>query len=340
MKDWIRAVAARQDLGAAEATAAMQCIMEGTATESQIAALLMGLRMKGESVEEIAAFATVMRAHARSLDELGGNLFDLCGTGGDGSGSINVSTLAGLVVAAEGVRVAKHGNRSVSSRCGSADLLEALGVRLDAPTPVLRRCLDEAGICFLFAPEMHPAMAHAAKPRREMGLRTIFNLLGPLTNPARVKRQLVGVFDAAWTEPVAEVLGRLGAEAALVVHGAGGMDEVSLSGPTRVSELADGAVRTYEIRPEDFGLTRAAPESVQGGDVQDNVAAARRILAGETGPESDLVALNAAAGLKAAGACSDMSEGVRKALESLQSGRARACLDALCQSSNRPDTGG
>ncbi len=334
MKAWIRQVSEGRDLGAGEAADAMTCIMDGQATDAQIAALLMALRMKGETVEEITAFARVMRARAVTVSLPGDGLLDLCGTGGDGSGSINVSTLAALVVASEGVKVAKHGNRSLSSRCGSADLLEALGVRLDAPPEVLARCLEEAGMCFLFAPSLHPAMAHAARARREMGVRTLFNLLGPLTNPAHVTRQLLGVFDPAWTEPLARVLGSLGAERALVVHGAGGMDEVSLLGPTRISELAGGEVRTYEVSPEDFDLEPADLEQVQGGDVRDNVSAARRILDGEEGASSRLVALNAGAALLAAGEVDRMVTGVERARESLQAGRAGEVLERLCQVSN------
>ena len=334
MKAWIRQVSEGRDLQAEEAADAMTSIMDGQATDAQIAALLMALRMKGETVEEITAFARVMRARAVTVSLPGDDLLDLCGTGGDGTGSINVSTLASLVVASEGVKVAKHGNRSLSSRCGSADLLEALGVRLDAPSAVLARCLEEAGMCFLFAPSLHPAMAHAAGARREMGVRTLFNLLGPLTNPAHVTRQLLGVFDPAWTEPLARVLGSLGAERALVVHGAGGMDEVSLLGPTRISELAGGKVRTYQVCPEDFELERADLEQVQGGDVRDNVAAARRILDGEEGAPSRLVALNAGAALLAAGKVDRMATGVKRARESLQAGRAGKVLQRLCQVSN------
>jgi len=334
MKRWIRQVSEGRDLLAEEAADAMMCIMDGQATDVQIAALLMALRMKGETVDEIAAFARVMRARAVRVSLPGDNLVDLCGTGGDGTGSINVSTLAALVVASEGVKVAKHGNRSVSSRCGSADLLEALGVRLDPPAEILGRCLEEAGMCFLFAPSLHPAMAHAAPARREMGVRTLFNLLGPLTNPARVTRQLLGVFDPAWTEPLAHVLGTLGVERALVVHGAGGMDELSLSGPTRISELLGGEVRTYEVVPEDFKLERADLADVEGGEVQDNVAVARRILDGEDGAPSRLVALNAGAALLAAGKVDRMATGVERARESLQTGRAATVLERLRQVSN------
>jgi anthranilate phosphoribosyltransferase len=334
MKEWIRQVAEGRDLQAGEAADAMTCIMDGQATDAQIAALLMALRMKGETVEEIAAFARVMRARAVTLSLAGDELLDLCGTGGDGIGTINVSTLAALVAASEGVKVAKHGNRSVSSRCGSADLLEALGVRLDAPPEVLARCLEEAGICFLFAPSLNPAMAQAARARREMGVRTLFNLLGPLTNPAHVTRQLLGVFHPGWTEPLAGVLGLLGAQRALVVHGAGGMDEVSLSGPTRISELAGGEVRTYEVSPEDFELERADLQEVRGGDVGENVAVARRILDGDEGAPSRLVALNAGAALLAAGKVDRLATGVHRARKSLQAGRAGEVLERLCQVSN------
>lgn len=334
MKTWIRKVSEGRDLPAEEAAEAMTCIMDGNATDAQIAAWLMALRMKGETVEEITAFARVMRARAVRVSLPGDNLVDLCGTGGDGIGSINVSTLASLVVASEGVKVAKHGNRSVSSRCGSADLLEALGVRLDASSEVLSRCLQEAGICFLFAPSLHPAMAHAVQARRQMGVRTVFNLLGPLTNPAQVTRQLLGVFDPAWTEPLARVLGNLGAVRALVVHGAGGMDEVSLSGPTRMSELLHGKVRTYEVSPEDFHLERADLEEIQGGDVRHNVAVARRILDGEEGAASRLVALNAGAALLVAGKVDQMAMGVERARASLKAGRAGKVLQRLCRVSN------
>jgi anthranilate phosphoribosyltransferase len=329
MQEWIGKAAAGQDLQIHEAAAAMRCIMSGQATDAQIAALIMALRMKGETAGEISAFAAVMRERAAKVPIQGDDLFDLCGTGGDGTGTINVSTLAALVVASLGVRVAKHGNRSVSSSCGSADLLEALGVNLDAEGDALVRCLDDAGICFLFAPKLHPAMAHAAGPRREMGVRTVFNLLGPLTNPAHVQRQLLGVFDAAWTTRMAEVLQRLGAVQAMVVHGEGGMDEVSLAGPTQVSELKDGRIRRYEIQPEDFGLTPAPLEAVRGGDVDENVRLARAILQGEPGPGADLVALNAGAALQAAGKADSIADGVAEARKALSSGAAHATLEKL-----------
>ena len=329
MKEWIAAAAEGRDLRRGEAAAAMRCIMEGEATGAQIAALLMALRMKGETVDEIAGCAAVMREKSAGIPGAHGTLLDLCGTGGDGSGSINVSTLASLVAAGEGARVAKHGNRSVSSRCGSADLLEAMGVPVDLAPEAAGRCLQEAGIAFLFAPRMHPAMGHAAGPRREMGVRTLFNLLGPLTNPAGAQRQVMGVYDGGLVERMAQVTAELGSEHVMVVHGAGGLDEISLAGETRVAEMKDGEVRCYSLQPQDVGLAPAPVDAIRGGDVDENVAIARRVLAGEPGPVADVVALNAGAGLYVAGIVASLEEGVVRAREGLLQGRAAQALERL-----------
>ena len=333
MRDWIHKASRGEDLSRSEAAAAMRCIAEGRATDAQIAGFLVALRTKGETVEEIAACAEVMREKVVPLGLDGRELVDVVGTGGDGSGSLNVSTLAALVLAGEGVKVAKHGNRSVSSRCGSADLLEALGVRVDVPPAVIVHCLEEAGIAFLFAPRLHPAMAHAVRARRELGVRTVFNLLGPLTNPAGAARQLIGVYDGELVEKLAKVMRELGSERAMVVHGEGGLDEISLAGPTRVAELVDGSVRAYELRPEQFGLTPAPPDAVRGGTVEANSVLARGVLRGEAGPAADIVALNAGAALAVAGAVSDVAEGVERARRCLTEGRAAERLERLCRAS-------
>ena len=333
MKRWIEPLARGEDLPREHAAEAMRCIMDGEATDAQIGAFLLALRVKGETVEEIAGCAAVMRERAVSVAGIRGEeVIDLCGTGGDGSGSLNVSTLAALVVAGEGVKVAKHGNRSVSSRCGSADLLEGLGVRIDVPAEVAARCLREAGLAFLFAPRMHPAVGHVSRARSELGVRTLFNLLGPLTNPAGARRQLLGVYDPSMVEILARVLGELGSERVLVVHGSG-LDEIALNGPTQVAELSEGTVRTYQIRPEDAGLRPAPPEAVQGGDVAENVRIAERVLGGERGPAADIVALNAGAALWVAGAAADLAQGVARARSGLRDGRAAETLDRLRRAS-------
>src|SRR3954469_23660693 len=288
----------------------METIMDGQAAPSQVAALLVGLSMKGERPDEIVGLARTMRARATKLSKSFAPVFDTCGTGGDGAHTFNVSTVAALVLAACGVRVAKHGNRSASSRCGSADLFEALGVNVTAQPPVVERCLDEAGIAFLFAQVFHPSMRHAATTRRELGVRTAFNLLGPLTNPAGAARQLVGVPRPELTELVARSLAQLGAERAWVVHGADGLDEISTTGYTKVSECRDGAVNTFYLHPGDVGLPKSTAASLLGGDAQENAAIIQRVLAGQAGAPRDVVVLNAGAALFIAGAASSVEDGI------------------------------
>jgi len=324
----------RIDLTVDEAADAMDTIMDGRAQPSQIAGLLIGLAMKGERPDEIVGLARTMRARATKLPRAAGPMFDTCGTGGDGAHTFNVSTVAALVVAACGVKVAKHGNRSASSRCGSADVFEAMGVNLNAPPEIVERCLDEAGIAFLFAQVFHPSMKHAAPTRKELGVRTAFNLLGPLTNPAGATRQLVGVPRPELTELVARSLLQLGSERAWVVHGADGLDEISTTGYTKVSECRNGAVNTFYLHPSDLGLPKSAPETLKGGDVADNVAIARAVLDGEKGSRRDIVLLNAGASLLIDGRVATIPEGIRMAGEAIDSGRAAAVLSALVRASH------
>src|SRR3954453_19008007 len=319
----------RIDLTTDEAASAMEAIMDGQAQPSQIAGFLIGLAMKGERPGEIVGLARTMRARATKLSRSFAPVFDTCGTGGDRANTFNVSTIAALVLAACGVRVAKHGNRSASSRCGSADLFETLGVNVAATPPIVERCLDEAGIAFLFAQVFHPSMRHAAPTRKELGVRTAFNLLGPLTNPAGAARQLVGVPRPELTELVARSLAQLGAERAWVVHGADGLDEISTTGYTKVSECRDGAVNTFYVHPADFGLAKAAPADLRGGDAADNAAIARAILEGQQGPARGIVVLNAAAALLVAGQAPTIVDGLERAAEAIDSGRARQVLDTL-----------
>lgn len=326
-------VVAGQDLSRGEAEAAMEAILSGRVTDAQIAGLLTALRVKGETVEELVGFAAAMRRHAQPIfppgtkhDEI---LVDTCGTGGDASGTFNVSTAAAFVVAGAGVRVAKHGNRSISSQCGSADVLEALGVKLDLAPERVGAAIEQVGIGFLFAPAVHTAMKHAMRARRELRLRTVFNLLGPLTNPAGASAQVVGVFQAGYTELIAEALAELGVERAFVVHGMDGLDEISLSGETQIAELRDGGVRSYTVVPEDFGLRRAPLEALAGGDAPTNARIVRRVLRGEMGPHREIVLANAAAALVAAGRAADFLEGVRIAAESIDSGAAKKKLESL-----------
>lgn len=323
-----------QDLTAEEVAGAMGEIMEGRAQPSQIAALLVGLRMKGERPAEIVGLARAMRDRAVRLSGSFGPVVDTCGTGGDGSHSFNVSTVSALVLAGCGVRVAKHGNRSVSSRCGSADVLEALGVNITAPPDVVERCLIEAGIAFLFAPTFHPSMRHAAQTRRELGVRTAFNLLGPLTNPAGARHQLVGVPRPELTELVARALAMLGSERSWVVHGAGGLDEISTVGHTKVSECRGGAVNTFYLHPADLGLRKADLSQLAGSDPATNARIAERVLSGERGPGRDVVLLNAAAALFVAGRTASVAEGLIEAAEAIDSGRAMRTLERLVRISN------
>jgi anthranilate phosphoribosyltransferase len=327
----------REDLSMDEATAAMDEIMEGRVPPSQIAGLLVALAMKGERPAEIVGFARSMRARATKLSREYAPVFDTCGTGGDRAHTFNVSTVAALVLAACGVTVAKHGNRSVSSRCGSADLFEALGVNVSAEPAVVERCLGEAGIAFFFAPTFHPSMRHAGPTRRELGLRTAFNLLGPLTNPAHASRQLVGVPRPELTELVARSLALLGTERAWVVHGADGLDEISTTGYTKVSECRDGEVNTFYLHPSDLGLQKSAPEALRGGTAEDNAIIARRVLSGEPGPQRDVVLLNAAAALLIAGRVDRIRDGLAQGAAAIDSGRAAAVLEDLRRVSASPE---
>jgi anthranilate phosphoribosyltransferase len=318
-----------EDLTSEEAAAAMAEVMEGRAAAAQVAGLLVGLAMKGERPTEIVGLARAMRAHAVQISRRYDRVFDTCGTGGDRSGTFNISSCAALVIAACGVRVAKHGNRSVSSLSGSADVFEALGVRVTASPAVVERCLAEAGVGFFFAPTFHPSMRHAAQTRRDLGVRTAFNLLGPLTNPAGATRQLVGVPRPELTELMARSLMLLGSERAWVVHGADGIDEISTSGYTKVSECRGGAVNTFYLHPGDVGLPKASPGALTGGDAHENARIIERILAGERGAPRDVVLLNAGAALLIAGEAASVDEGLVRASRAIDRGDARRTLDTL-----------
>ncbi len=348
-----------QSLGRAEARDVMAEVLTGKCTDAQIAALLIALRMKGETVEEIVGFAEAIRAAAAPLpiertnsdkasadalavtgtgrDSLAEeSLVDTSGTGGDASGTFNISTATALVTAGAGVRVAKHGNRSISSKCGSADVVEALGVNIQLSPERAARCLREVGICFLYAPNLHPAMKQVQSVRRELRLRTMFNLLGPLTNPARASGQVVGVYSLDLVEKLAEALSMLGLRRALVVHGLDGLDEITITGTTRVAEAREGLVRTYEVEPEEFGMTRATLADISGGDGAENAAIIRAVLGGEKSPRRDVVLLNAAAALVAAGKAERLAEAIPMATGSIDSGAAAGKLEALAHfSSNR-----
>jgi anthranilate phosphoribosyltransferase len=319
----------RQDLTAEEAAAAMAEVMEGRAADAQIAGLLIGLVMKGERPAEIVGLARTMRAHAVHISRRFDRVFDTCGTGGDKSGTFNISSCVALVVAACGVPVAKHGNRSVSSQCGSADVFEALGVRVTASPAVVERCLGEAGIGFFFAPTFHPSMRHAAAARRALGVRTAFNLLGPLTNPAGATRQLVGVPRPEFTELLARALMLLGSERAWVVHGADGIDEISTSGYTKISECRDGAVNTFYLHPADVGLPKAAPGALRGGSAHENARIIDAVLAGERGAARDVVLLNAGAALFVAGEARSVEDGMLRAARALDRRDAQRTLERL-----------
>ncbi len=318
-----------EDLSRAEMEAVMREVMGGEAEPEAVAGLLVALRGKGETVAEITGAAAVMRELAEGIRVDAPHLVDTCGTGGDRSGTFNISTAAAFVAAGAGAHVAKHGNRSVSSRSGSADVLAELGVALEIPASAVARAIREVGIGFLFAPSHHGAMKHAIGPRKALGIRTLFNLLGPLTNPALAPHQVVGVFDDAWLEPLARVLQELGSHHVLVVHAADGMDELSTLGPTRVAELREGAIERYELDPEDLGLPRVSPEDLQAGDAVDNATVLRDILAGEPGPKRDIVVLNAGAALYVAGVAPDLPAGLERAAAAIDSGAARAKLEGL-----------
>ena len=317
-----------------EARGVMDQIMSGGATDAQIGAFLVALRCKGESVDEISGCAQAMREKATRVHTSRDPVIDTCGTGGDGSGTFNISTTVAFVAAGAGLCVAKHGNRAMSSRCGSADVLQALGVNIDIGPDKVGKCLDEAGIGFLFAPMLHGAMKHAIGPRREIGARTVFNALGPLTNPAGARRQLIGVYDGDLTEKLAGVLHELGSERAFVVHGSDGLDEITLTGMTRVAELNAGSIETYEISPGDFGFDEAGVEELKGGNAEENAGILLEVLDGGKGSRSNVVLMNAAAAIAAGGLASSLEEGVERARSAISSGRAREALEKLKGVSN------
>lgn len=322
------------DLTESETVEVMNQIMTGGATPSQVASFLTALRIKGETVQEITGAARVMREKADRVRVQSDRVIDIVGTGGDQSGTFNISTTAAFVVAGAGLKVAKHGNRSVSSRSGSADVLAALGVKIDAPKERVEECIEKVGIGFLFAPLLHQAMKYAIGPRREIGIRTIFNLLGPLTNPAMATHLLVGIYDGALTEPIAQILKNLGCRRAMVVHSEDGLDEISLCGPTRVSELRDDRVTTYTLSPEELGLKRCPSEELQGGTPEECAAILRKILQGEKGPKRDVVLLNSGAALCVSGVADSVARGMQLAAESIDSGKAREKLELLIQITN------
>jgi anthranilate phosphoribosyltransferase len=332
-KTLVGKVATGATLSRDEAANAFELMMSGEATPSQMGALLMGLRVRGETIDEITGAVEATRAKMLRV-EAPANAVDIVGTGGDASGSFNISTCAALIAAGTGVPVAKHGNRALSSRCGAADVLMALGVKVDLTPAQVARCIAEAGIGFMFAPAHHPAMKHVGPTRVELATRTIFNLLGPLSNPAGVKRQMVGVFSRQWIEPLAEVLKNLGAESVWVVHGSDGLDEITTTGPTSVAALENGKVRLFEISPEEVGIAKAKPEGLRGGDAATNAAALLIVLKGARGPFRDVAVINAAAALVVAGRAATLKEGVALAAKSVDTGEAKSRLDHLVAISN------
>ncbi|MCM5558782.1 anthranilate phosphoribosyltransferase [Pleomorphomonas sp. JP5] len=327
-KTLIAKVASGASLSREEATSAFDIMMTGEATPSQIGGFLMALRVRGETVEEIAGAVSSMRSRMLRVDAPA-DAVDIVGTGGDASGSFNISTASALVAAGAGLSIAKHGNRALSSKSGAADVLMALGVKIDIGPDIISACIREAGVGFMFAPVHHSAMKHVGPSRVELGTRTIFNILGPLSNPAGVRRQLVGVFARQWLLPVAETLAALGSEAVWVVHGSDGLDEMTLSGPTYVAELRNGAVRSFEVTPDDVGLPQHSPEDVRGGSAEDNAQALRALLEGAPGAYRDTVLLNVAAALVIADRVATLKDGVTLAADAIDSGRARAALDRL-----------
>ena len=328
IKEAIRKTMDGQGLSLQESYAVANFIMGGEATDAQIAALLVALRFKGETIDEITGFAKSMREKVNVVPSSAGNLVDTCGTGGDNSGTNNISTVSAFVAAGAGCKVAKHGNRSVSSKCGSADLFKELGMNIEITPEQMGQCIDETSIGFLFAPLLHPAMKYAIGPRREMGIRTIFNILGPLTNPAGAKRQVMGVFSPDLTEPLANVLNQLGSEHVMVVHGSG-LDEITLAGETQISELKNGTVRTYNIGPEDLGLAEVTMDDLKGGEAAENAKITMSILKGEKGPKRDVVLANAGAVIYVAGMASSHNDGIRMAEESIDSGKALKVVENL-----------
>lgn len=331
IKNAIDKVVGGQHLSEDEAAALMDNIMSGNATDAQIGSFITALRIKGETVEEITGFARVMRQKATPVRTSHPEVLDTCGTGGDGSQTFNISTTVAFVVAAAGIPVAKHGNRSVSSKSGSADVLEALGININLTPEQVGECIDRLGIGFLFAPALHGAMKYAIGPRREIGIRTVFNILGPLTNPAGAQCQVLGVYDPALTEVMAGVLANLGTRSAFVVHGAGGLDEVSVIGPTKVSEVRAGEVITYYLDPREYGFEYAQPRELKGGTAEENAVITRSILAGQKGPARDIVLLNAALALVAAGSVKTIDEGIAKAALAIDSGASAEKLRELAE---------
>jgi anthranilate phosphoribosyltransferase len=330
----IARVVEQRDLTASEMESVMRSIMTGQATPAQIGGFLVGLRMKGETVDEIAAAAKVMRELATRVDVGGPHLVDTCGTGGDGASTFNISTASAIVTAAAGGRVAKHGNRSVSSSSGSADVLETAGVKLDLTPAQVAACIDQVGVGFLFAPQHHSAMKHAIGPRKEMRVRTLFNLLGPLTNPAGAPNQVLGVFSPDWVEPLAQVLKQLGSEHVLVVHAEDGLDEISIAAPTRVAELNKGDISVYTVTPEDFGLQRADLSAIAVENAEQSLAMIEAVFADQPGPARDIVRLNAGAAIYAAGLASSLADGVALAAAVISSGKARQTHQSLIDVSN------
>ena len=334
MQSAIKAVTEKKDLSRDEMIEVMNLIMTGQATDSQIGGFLIGLRMKGETVDEVSAAATVMRELSTKVDVQKDNLVDTCGTGGDASGSFNISTASAFVAAAAGAHVAKHGNRSVSSKSGSADVLETAGVNLELNSDQVAECIHNVGVGFLFAIKHHGAMKHAIGPRKEMGVRTIFNVLGPLTNPAAAPNQVIGVFSKDWVEPLAQVLKQLGSHHVMVVHAEDGMDEISIGSETHVAELKDGSISTYTIKPEDFDMLRADLSEIRAKDSEDSLAIIKSVFDGEAGPAKDIVCLNAGAAIYVSGITNSLIAGIEKAQSVIADGTARQKLDALVHYSN------
>ncbi|MDH5393129.1 MAG: anthranilate phosphoribosyltransferase [Gammaproteobacteria bacterium] len=331
----IKAVTERKDLSVEEMSAVMRTIMTGEATQAQIGGFLIGLRMKGETVDEVTAAASVMRELASKVDVNKEHLVDTCGTGGDASGSFNISTASAFVVAAAGGRVAKHGNRSISSKSGSADVLEAAGVNLNVTPEQVATCVNTIGVGFMFAPAHHSAMKHAIGPRKEMAVRTIFNVLGPLTNPAGAPNQVLGVFDRDWVEPLAQVLKNLGSHHVLVVHAEDGLDEISIGSETLIAELKNGDIKTYSVKPEDFNMKRVGLESVRAKDAEDSLKIIKSVMDNKEGPAKDVVCLNAGAAIYVAGLATTLAEGVARAQEVIASGEAKNKLAELIELSNQ-----
>ncbi len=331
--EMLEKISARIDLKENEANEAMQAIMNGELTNAQIAGFLMGLKMKGETVDEIAGFVRAMRQKATKIRAPEG-VIDTCGTGGDGSGSFNISTAAAIVAAAAGVPVAKHGNRSVSSKCGSADVLQELGVKIDLTPQQSEQCLDQVGIAFLFAPVYHSSMKHVAAPRKEMSVRTVFNILGPMSNPAQAKRQIIGAFNFETAQKMSHVLKKTGSEHVMVVHSKDGLDEISLHANTFVSELKDGEIKDYELNPKDLGLKSPAAKSIKGNDTKENANIIRRIFSGGNGSQQSITALNAGSALYVSGKVKTVKDGVELALETMQNKKALEKLNELVEFTN------